>query len=57
MEARREECLLRQNEELRDLLEDVLLRMQEIREELTLSLEDLEDQISEAQMSSADGCV
>lgn len=57
MEARREECLLRQNEELRDLLEDVLLRVQEIREELTLSLEDLEDQISEAQMSSADGCV
>lgn len=57
MEARREECLLRQNEELRDLLGDVLLRVQEIREELTLSLEDLEDQISEAQMSSADGCV
>lgn len=57
METRREECLLRQNEELRDLLEDVLLRVQEIREELTLSLEDLEDQISEAQASSADGCV
>lgn len=57
METRREECLLCQNEELRDLLEDVLLRVQEIREELTLSLEDLEDQISEAQASSADGCV
>ena len=57
MKSRREECLLCQNEELRDLLEDVLLRVQEIREELTLSLEDLEDQISEAQMSSADGCV
>lgn len=57
MKVRREECLLCQNEELRDLLEDVLLRVQEIREELTLSLEDLEDQISEAQMSEADGCV
>lgn len=35
------------NEELRDLLEDLLGRIQEVREEFTSALDDLEDMITQ----------
>ena len=38
---------IRENEELPDLLEDLMARIQEIREELSDGLDDLEDMIAE----------
>lgn len=37
--------ITRRNEELNDLLEDLLTQIQEIREEFTLALDNLEDMI------------
>ena len=41
------ETLIREREELRDLLEDIMERIQEFREEMLTELEDLEDMIAE----------
>ncbi len=41
------EALALEKEELTDLLEDILTRLQEIKEELTSEFEDLEDMIRE----------
>ena len=41
------EMPVRENEELPDLLEDLMTRIQEIREELSDGLDDLEDMIAE----------
>lgn len=40
------EMLLRENEELSDLLEDLVTRIQDIREEFLSELDDLEDMIT-----------
>lgn len=40
------EILIRENEELSDLLEDLVTRIREIREDLLLELDDLEDMIT-----------
>ena len=48
MEKRRDKGLEKRNEELNDLLEDLLTLVQEIREEFTSALDDLEDMIAEA---------
>ena len=48
MNPKNVEMLVRENEELSDLLEDLMTRIQEIREEMTAELDDLEDMISEA---------
>lgn len=40
------ETLVREKEELRDLLEDLVTRIHEIREELLSELDDLEDMIT-----------
>ena len=40
------EMLIRENEELSDLLEDLVTRIQEIREEFLSELDDLEDMIT-----------
>ena len=37
--------IIRRNEELNDLLEDLLTQIQEIREEFTSALDNLEDMI------------
>lgn len=41
------EMLVRKNEELSDLLEDLKSRIQDIREEMAGELDDLEDMIAE----------
>ncbi len=41
------EMLVRKNEEMSDLLEDLTERIQEVREELETGLDDLEDMIAE----------
>ncbi len=41
------ETLVREKEALTDLLEDLLTRIQEIREEFTSELDELEDMITE----------
>lgn len=41
------ETLIREREDLRDLLEDIKERIQEFREEMLTELDDLEDMISE----------
>jgi len=41
------EALVREKEALTDLLEDLLTRIQEIREEFTSELDELEDMITE----------
>ncbi len=41
------EMLVRKNEEMSDLLEDLTARIQEIREEMEAGLDDLEDMIAE----------
>ena len=41
------ETLIREREELRDLLEDIMERIQEFREEMLTELGDLEDMIAE----------
>ena len=47
MKSKNVEMLVRENEELSDLLEDLMTRIQEIREEMTAELDDLEDMIAE----------
>ena len=47
MKPKNVEMLVRENEELSDLLEDLMTRIQEIREEMTAELDDLEDMIVE----------
>ncbi len=41
------EMLVRKNEEMSDLLEDLMTRIREIREEMEAGLDDLEDMIAE----------
>lgn len=41
------EMLIREKEELRDLLEDLTGRIQEFREEMVSGIDDLEDMIAE----------
>lgn len=41
------EALIQERDELRDLLEDVMERIHEFREEMMTGLDDLEDMISE----------
>ncbi len=47
MKSENVEKLVRKNEELWDLLEDLMARIQEIREETEAGLDDLEDMIAE----------
>ncbi len=47
MMMRNMEALALEKEELKDLLEDILTRLQEIKEELASEFEDLEDMIRE----------
>ena len=41
------DALIRENEELRDLLEDIMGRIREVREEMLTELDDLEDMVVE----------
>ena len=43
------------NEELEDLLEDVLTQIQELREEFTSALDDIEDMITSAMNADVSG--
>ncbi len=47
MKPKNVDALIRENEELRDLLEDIMERIQEVREEMLTELDDLEDMIVE----------
>ena len=47
MKSKNVETLVREREELRDLLEDIMERIQEVREEMLTELDDLEDMIAE----------
>lgn len=47
MRSKSVETLLREREELQDLLEDIMGRIQEFREEMSAELDDLEDMIAE----------
>lgn len=47
MKSKNVETLVREREELRDLLEDIMERIQEFREEMLTELDDLEDMIAE----------
>ncbi len=47
MKSKNVETLIRERAELRDLLEDILDRIQEFREEMVTELDDLEDMIAE----------
>ena len=47
MKSKNVEALIREREELRDLLEDIMDRIQEFREEMVTELDDLEDMIAE----------
>lgn len=47
MKSKNVETLIRERAELRDLLEDIMDRIQEIREEMVTELDDLEDMIAE----------
>ncbi len=47
MKSENVEMLVRKNEEMSDLLEDLTARIQEIREEMEAGLDDLEDMIAE----------
>lgn len=47
MRSKNVETLLREREELQDLLEDIMGRIQEFREEMSAELDDLEDMITE----------
>ena len=47
MRAKNVETLIREREDLRDLLEDIMGRLQEFREEMLAELDDLEDMIAE----------
>ena len=43
--GRREDTLEEQNQDMKDLLEDLLTQIQELREEFTNALDDLEDMV------------
>ena len=47
MKSKNVETLIRERAELRDLLEDIMYRIQEFREEMVTELDDLEDMIAE----------
>ena len=47
MKSKNVETLNREREDLRDLLEDIMERIQEFREEMLTELDDLEDMIAE----------
>lgn len=47
MRSKNVETLLREREELQNLLEDIVGRIQEFREEMSAELDDLEDMITE----------
>lgn len=47
MKPQNVETLIREREDLRDLLEDIMERIQEFREEMLTELDDLEDMIVE----------
>ena len=47
MKSKNVETLIRERAELRDLLEDIMDRIQEFREEMVTELDDLEDMIVE----------
>ncbi|GFI48106.1 hypothetical protein IMSAGC019_03433 [Lachnospiraceae bacterium] len=47
MKSKNVETLIRERAELRDLLEDIMDRIQEFREEMVTELDDLEDMIAE----------
>lgn len=47
MKSKNTEALIRDRENLRDLLEDVMERIKEFREEMLTELDDLEDMIAE----------
>lgn len=47
MKSRNVETLIREREDLRDLLEEIMERIQEFREEMLTELDDLEDMIAE----------
>lgn len=47
MQARNVEMQALENEELWDLLEDLMERIKEFREEMTAGLDDLEDMVTE----------
>lgn len=48
MKSKNVEMLVRENEDLWDLLEDLIERIQDIREEIVAELDDLEDMIAES---------
>ncbi len=47
MKSKNVEALIHENEDLRDLLEDIMGRIQEFREEMLTELDDLEDMVGE----------
>lgn len=47
MKSKNVETLIRERAELNDLLEDIMDRIQEFREEMVTELDDLEDMIEE----------
>ena len=47
MKSKNVETLIREREELHDLLKDIMDRIQEFREEMVTELDDLEDMIAE----------
>lgn len=47
MKSKNTEALIQDRENLRDLLEDVMERIKEFREEMLTELDDLEDMIAE----------
>ena len=47
MKSKNVETLIQEREDLRDLLEEIMERIQEFREEMLTELDDLEDMISE----------
>lgn len=47
MKSQNVETLIREREDLRDLMEDIMERVQEFREEMLTELDDLEDMIVE----------
>ncbi len=47
MKSKNVETLIQENEYLRDLLEDIMERIQEFREEMLTELDDLEDMVTE----------
>jgi len=47
MKSKNVETLIQERENLRDLLEDIMDRIQEFREEMVTELDDLEDMIAE----------